>query len=914
MWLYSRTVFFVFTLVYLITIFLNSSSAQDLENIAVAGVENRISIKEYLDNTTLNDTVRIFYSENILDGIFIYETDNGKLLLDVLDKSLPQNGLAYIVYRKTNLVIIDKKQLQLRDQVNMTDLNSNGGYYAFVEIGDPMLSGKYKKARLSGYIRNGKNGEPLPGAVIYDRNQNVGVVTNLTGYYSIELPVGKQEIEFSYVGFEERNIQVNMISPGELDIELFESTVAIDQVVITSNTNANVSGTEMSIVRIDAKTLDNIPVLMGEPDIMKSMTLLPGIQSSGDLASGFNVRGGSSDQNLILIDDVPIYNSNHLFGLFSVMDTRILSNLELYKGGAPARYGGRISSVMDINLKEGNLKEFVGEGGLGLFSSKLTLQGPIVKEKASFIVGGRVTYSDWILKRVPDVDIRNSQANFYDINLKLNYTLNHKNRLSVFGYYSFDRFNLANDNIFEYSNMLGSLKWNHIASDKLTYSFNLFISDYTTLTTEQSNPSNAYKVGTGIQQIGSKFRGLSAIGTKHSLEFGIEGNNYTLLPGKRETFDEVSVNTKDELEEKHAIELAGYLQDVYDINDRFSVSCGLRYSYFMLLGPAKINQYAENEYVNNTSYTGIREYGKGEIVQTYSGFEPRLSLRMNLTTSSSMKLGYSRNIQYLHILSNSTVVMPTDTWTVSDPYIKPAIGDQVMLGYFKNFKRGVYETSVEVYYKEVSNAMEFKDGAVLIMNPAIEQDLLSADLQAYGIEFLVRKNSGRLAGWISYTFSRSFMTTSGAKQEELINRGEKYPSSFDKPHDVSAVVSYKISRRFTFGSSFTYNTGRPTYYPEAYVPVYYNNLVYYSDRNKYRLRDYHRLDVSITWDTSLRKRKKFYSSWIFSVYNVYGRKNVYSTYYQKNIPMAMNNYKSYALYELSIIGVPIPSITYNIRF
>jgi hypothetical protein len=298
MWLNRRTVFYISVLFFL-TFILNNSDAQELENILIAGIENRILMKEYLDNNVANDSVRIFYSKNILDGLYIYGTNNGKLLLDVLDKSLSQNGLAYIVYRKTNLVIIDKKQLQLRDQVNMADLNSNGDYYAFVEIGDPMLAGKYKKAKLSGYIRNGKNGEPLPGAVIYNRNQDEGVVTNFTGYYSIELPVGKQEIEFSYVGFEERNIQINMISPGELDIELFESTVAIDQVVITSNGNANVESTEMSIVRIDAKTLDNIPVLMGEPDIMKSMTLLPGIQSSGDLASGFNVRGGNSDQNLI---------------------------------------------------------------------------------------------------------------------------------------------------------------------------------------------------------------------------------------------------------------------------------------------------------------------------------------------------------------------------------------------------------------------------------------------------------------------------------------------------------------------------------------------------------------------------------------------------------------------------------------
>lgn len=904
---------FISVLIFLLSIQI-SSNAQEVESVIISGIENRLALKEYLENNVETDTIRIFYSDNILDGLFLYETDNGKSLLDVLDKSLAQSGLAYIVYKNTNLVIINRKQLQLRDQSNMSDIDGNGNYYAFVEIGDPVLAGKYKKARLSGYIRNGKTGESLPGAVIYNSNKDEGVVTNITGYYSIELPVGKQGMQFSFVGFEGRNIQINMISPGELDIELFESTIAIDQVVITSNSDANISSTEMSIIRMDAKTFDIIPVLMGEPDIMKSMTLLPGIQSSGDLASGFNVRGGSSDQNLILIDDVPIYNSNHLFGLFSIVDTRTLKNLELFKGGAPARYGGRISSVMDINLKEGNLKKFEGHGGIGLFSSKLSLQGPIVKDKASFIIGGRFTYSDWILKRSPVLDIRKSSANFYDINLKLNYTINHKNRLSLFGYYSFDRFNLANKDIYEYYNKLGSLKWSHIASDRLTFSVSAFISDYSTLTIQQSNPSNAYRIATGIQQIGSNFRVLATIGSKHSIEFGIEGNKFLLFPGKKESYNEVSISSVDEMDKKNTIELAGYIQDVYDITDRLSISAGLRYSYFMLFGPATVNLYNDDEYIDETSFSGTQEYEKGQLIQNYSGLEPRLSLRYNLTTSSSVKLGYSRNIQYLHVLSNSTVIMPTDAWTASDPYIKPAIGDQIMLGYFKNFKKGALETSVEVYYKEVSNMMEFKDGAVLVMNSAIEQNLLTADMHAYGIELMVRKNSGRLTGWLSYSYSRSFMKTSGANKDQLINMGAKYPSPFDKPHDLSLVVGYKISRRFTFGSSFTYNTGRPTYYPEYYIPIYNNHLVYYSERNKYRLKDYHRLDVSLTWDTSLKKNRKFYSSWVLSVYNVYGRNNVYSTFYKRDIPSSLSDYKTFALYELSIIGVPIPSITYNIRF
>ncbi len=324
--------------------------------------------------------------------------------------------------------------------------------------------------------------------------------------------------------------------------------------------------------------------------------------------------------------------------------------------------------------------------------------------------------------------------------------------------------------------------------------------------------------------------------------------------------------------------------------------------------------YDEGAFIDKSSFSGTQEFGKREKIKEYSGIEPRVSVRYSTGTSSSVKLGYSRNLQYLHIVSNSTVIMPTDVWKASDMYITPARGDQLMLGYFKNFRRGAIETSVELYYKEVKDVLEYKNGAVLVMNDAIEQDLLSADMQACGIEFLVRKNSGRMTGWISYSLSRSTLSTSGAIREQLINNGEKYPAYYNKPHDVSVVASYKINRRLTFGSSFTYSTGRPASYPELYIPVYNNNLVYYSDRNKYKLRDYHRLDLSLTWDTSLKKRKKFYSSWILSVYNVYGRKNVYSTYYQKNLPTAMNDYKVYALYELSIIGIPIPSITYNIRF
>jgi hypothetical protein len=912
--MYSRLLFLTGHL-WLVFLFLPLRlDAQDVKTLIITGIESKTSLEVYLRSACTESGCRFFYSEKLLSEVFIYSSDNGKMLTDFLDRALPQKGISYIVYKEKNIIFVEKNRLNLHDQSTNSLTDGQGNYYFTVDVGDPMLAGKYKKALLTGTIRSGKTGEPLPGARVFSALTNMGVVTDINGRYAIELPVGKQDVTFSYVSFESKEFEVNMISPGSFDIELFESTIAIDQVVVTSNSKANVESTEMSILRLDAKTIGNIPVLLGEPDLMKAMTLLPGVQSSGDVASGFNVRGGNSDQNLILLDDVPIYNSNHLFGMFSIIDTRSIANLELFKGGAPAQYGGRASSFMNIDVAEGNLKEFQGNGDIGLFSSKLSLQGPIKKDKVSFIMGGRITYSDWILKQIPDIDIRNSRANFYDFTGKLNFVLNQNNRISLFGYLSSDYFNMADRNLFEYTNQLGSVKWNHIFNNKLNFSLSAYLSDYYTNSSDTEEPLISYTIESGIRQTGAKYRMLFDAGQKHSLEGGFEANYYQFYPGKRKPYGEESGVEPSELENEQAADVSVFLQDVYDLNGQLSFSMGLRYTQYFNLGPSSINLYESGEYIDETTFSGTKDYGKGDLVKTYSGLEPRLGIRYFIGTSSSVKFGLSRNYQYLHILSNSTIVIPTDAWKPCDTYIKPAMGDQLSLGYFKNFIKQAIETSVEVYYRKVQNVLEFKNGAELLMNDAIEQDVLSADMDAYGIEFLVRKNAGRLTGWISYAYSRSFLKTSGATKQQLINEGDVYPAYFDKPNNLSVVANYKLSRRFSFGSSFTYSTGRPATYPESTIPIHQNLVVNYSDRNKYRLRDYHRLDLSVTWDTSLKRHKKYYSSWILSVTNVYGRNNVYSTYYKKDVPTAKNDYRKYAYYELSIIGAIIPSITYSVRF
>lgn len=877
----------------------------------ISGIRQKTPIEPYLEQASKSTSYRFYYDEKLLKTIYLEPDDNGTPLLQYLKKSLAAKGIVCIVYKQKNIILVDKSKLQLNEQLKKVKKFENGERATIVDVGDPMLAGKYKKAVISGFITDGKTGDPLPGAVIQVEGKSSGTITDPDGRYSISVPAGHNKIKFSYVGFEDKEILVNVYSPGKLNVELFQSTVAIDQVTVTSNADANVKSTQMSVVHLDAKTINSIPVLMGEPDIMKAMTLLPGIQSTGDIASGFNVRGGGTDENLILIDDVPIYNATHLFGMFSVIDTRSIAKLELYKGGAPASYGGRASSVMDITLADGNYKKWQGNGSLGLFSSTLTLKGPLKKDKTSIIIGGRTTYSDWILKKVPNIEIRNSQADFYDLNAKITSKLNDKNRLSAFGYFSHDRFNLAGTNLYQYDNKLASLKWNHIAGNNLTYSLSGFITDYSSGLTDNSQDSSGYTITTGIRQLGTRFRALYSKGSNNSLQFGLEGNYFTFFPGSKEPYHSDVSTVK--LNNEQASTFAAYAQERYDITPQLSVSGGLRFSYFMLLGPVSVNQYSGN-YPSSTTHIWTKNYSKGKIVKTYGGLAPRLNIKYSIDLSSSVKFGLSRNYQYMHVISNTTLITPTDTWRPCGPYIKPAIGDQVVAGYFRNFEKGAIESSIEVYYKKVKNVLDYKNGATLVLNDSLEQDLLSGHLNAYGVEFLFRKNSGRLTGWVSYTYSRSFMQTTGAPKKDLINNGRKYPSNYDKPNDLSIVASYKLSRRFTLGSSFTYSTGRPFTYPETKVTIFNNVLINNSDRNKYRLKDYNRLDLSLTWNTSLRRHKKFYSSWTLSIYNVYGRKNVYSAYYKRDVPTAKNNYQLYSFYQLSIIGIPIPSLTYNLRF
>ncbi len=777
-------------------------------------------------------------------------------------------------------------------------------------IGNMQEYGKYKKATISGKIVDGKDGEPLPGARLYITKLKTGISADKFGKYSINLPVGEYDVELSYLGYEETVRKIKLVSTGIADFEIFEKSINVNEVTITSNkANHNISITQMSLVKLDAKLIKELPTSLGEVDVLKSITLMPGVQSSGELGTGFFVRGGGADQNLILLEDIPLFNSSHLFGLTSTINPDGILYITLYKAGIPAKYGERASSVLDVQLGSNNQEKAAVQGGIGLINSRINLDIPILKGKVKFYAGGRTTYSDWLLHKMQDVDLMNSSAGFSDLYGMLVGNLNSNNIFSVFAYYSKDKINIKNSESFDYSNLLGSVRWNHIFSSDLFSSMVLGFSkyDYNMHEMDSLQRDESYKIKTSLLYKTLKYNITWLASDKHSLEIGINGIQYTEEPGTLSPYDSYSFIDPLKLSSEKAIEYALYASDNIIITDKLGAEIGLRYSGYKNLGPADVFVYDATIPRSAESITDTVHYSKNKTVAGYSGLEPRISFRYTINENSSVKLSYTRTNQYINLISNSTVMNPSDIWKLSNAYVKPLKCDQIALGFYRNFKKNMFETSVEVYYKRLKNIIEYKDGASLLINPTIDADLLNARGYNYGLELFVKKNSGRLTGWLTYSYSTSQRKTNGNTAAEQVNRNEYFPSVYDRPHNLNLIGNYRISRRWRFSWAFSYTTGRPITLPEYKYSAGGNELVYYSDRNEYRLPDYHRLDISITRDESIKIKKAWKGSWTLSIVNVYSRKNLYSSYFEKEQGV-------YNLYALYILGRPLPTLTYNFSF
>ncbi|MEO9532265.1 MAG: TonB-dependent receptor [Crocinitomicaceae bacterium] len=755
-----------------------------------------------------------------------------------------------------------------------------------------------EKHTLSGYIKAESSGEELIGASVRTMvgEEVVGCVANSYGFYSLTLPSGTYQIQFSFVGMSAINKTVDLSESMQLDIELSESKTLKEVTVTSEDANSNITNTSMSVEKLSITQIKKMPALMGEVDIIKAIQLLPGVATVGEGGSGFYVRGGSVDQNLILLDEANVYNASHLMGFFSVFNPDVIKEVELYKGGIPAQYGGRLSSVLDIKMKEGNMKRFAMTGGIGTISSRLSLGLPIVKDKGSILISARRTYADVFLNFAKDEDLRKAKLHFYDLNLKSNYRLNEKNRIFLSGYLGRDVFGVQNQFRIDWGNAAATARWNHVFSDKLFMNTTATFSNYDYFLGEPDG-LDAYEWTSNIQDYYLKTDFSYYINPNNTLKFGGQTAFHKIDPGQATGINE-SVLDEFRVPITNGLEHAIYVSHKLKIGKRFTTLYGLRLSGFQNIGATTYYTFDDNYKVMDTV-----NVSKGEIYNSTFGLEPRIGMTYILNESASLKASYNRTLQYIHLASNSTASSPLDIWFPSSPNVKPQSANQVAAGYFQNFKKDQYQFSVELYYKQMNNAIDFKDHAVLVLNPLLEGELRYGRAFAYGSEFLLKKTKGNFTGWIGYTLSRT------QKKIDGINNNELYFAKYDKTHDLSIILSYDLGKAWTFSTNFVYSTGAAVTMPVGKMEYMGMTVPIYSERNGKRMPDYHRLDFAVTWRPKKQQEKKWKSEWVLSVYNTYNRANPYSINFVTD-EVDPTQTKAEMLYLFGIV----PSITYNFTF
>lgn len=771
-----------------------------------------------------------------------------------------------------------------------------------------------EKFTLSGTITDQNSNETLIGVNIIFPELKTGVTTNEYGFYSITLPKGKHQVQISYLGYKTVNETIDLTQNTKYNLPLSNEDNVLKEVIITDDrTKTDIKKPEMSVNKLSISAIKKMPVVLGEVDVLKSILLLPGVTNAGEGASGFNVRGGGADQNLILLDEATIFNSSHVFGFFSVFNPDAIKDIRLYKGGIPSRYGGRASSVLDIYQKDGSSKGFHVNGGIGLISSRILAEGPLVKDRGSFLIGGRSSYAHLFLKLSKDQ--KDNAAYFYDLNTKLSYKLNENNNLYLSGYFGRDVFSLNKSFTNTYGNSTLNLRWNHLFSDKLFSNLSLIYSDYYY---GLDLDFVGFKWDSGIKNYNIKYDFKSYISDKFKLNYGANGIYYNFNPGTIKPSDENSGINFGQLDKKYAFEPAVYINADQEISNKISISYGLRFSLFYRLGQSTMNIYEDNNPVTFNSDLQIYEkatpigtkfYAKNKVIENFNNLEPRFSFAYQLNDNQSVKASYNRMVQYLQLISNTSSPTPLDVWTPSDSFIKPQIADQVALGYFRNFKDGAYSLEVETYYKEVQNRLDYIDGADLIANKAIEQIILNGQLRSYGLELMFKKNEGRLNGWISYTLSKSEQQTPGRTPiESGINNGKWYNSVYDKLHNIAITSSYEWNEKWSFGANFALQSGQPVTYPTGQYEYLGITVPSYGLRNENRLPAYHHLDIAATLTPEKNKDRNWKGEWVFSIYNLYNRKNAASINFRQNVDTGYNE-----AVKTSIFGV-VPAVSYNFKF
>ena len=753
-----------------------------------------------------------------------------------------------------------------------------------------------QKVSISGTVKEKSSGEILIGATVYILElPDLSVITNSYGFYSLSVPQGNYTIIVSAIGYKKDTANLLLEHNLKHTVALESLETSLEEVVVnTGNTSENVAKPLMGVQKLSIAEIKNVPVIFGEKDVLKTMQLLPGVKSAGDGNSGFYVRGGSADQNLILLDEAPVYNASHLLGFFSAFNSDAIKDLTLYKGSMPAQYGGRLSSVVDIKMNDGNNQDYHASGGIGLIASRLNIEGPIVKDKGSFIISGRRTYADLFLKLSSNDQTNSSTLNFYDLNAKANYRLDDKNKVYLSGYFGKDNLGLGGNFGINYGNTTGTARWNHIFNNSLFSNTSIIYSNYY-YNVQRNSGDNDITIKYKIEDVSLKQDFESYIDNSNKIDFGFNVTHHTMSPGIVDASTTSSFNPVS-LQKKYSLENAAYISHALSLSGKIKLDYGLRLSAFMIFGPGDFSTYDSTGSITNT-----QTYNSGDIVKTYINLEPRIAVSFQVNTNASFKWSYTRNTQNLHLLSNSTSGSPTDLWIPSSLNVKPEIADQLSIGYYQNFRNNTFEFSSEAYFKSMQNQIDYKDGTNLKANENVEADLLFGKGRAYGLELFLKKKTGKLTGWVSYTLSRTERNIDG------INDGNWYAAKQDQTHNIAIVGMYQLSKKLTVSANWVYNTGNAVTFPSGKYEINGQTTFYYTERNGYRMPAYHRLDVGAT--LLGKKKDKWESSWTFSVYNVYGRENAYSIDFQDDPD---NPSKTQAV-QTSLFRW-VPSITYNFKF
>lgn len=888
---------------------------------------------EFASEVEAQTGIRFYYRASWVQDILVSVSGKDLSLVEVLDSILGQVGMNYFMDEWNHLFLTEGKQMidglpeykglkataqpEEEDQmvsgpeeVTTAEQNYIDGrrvrVLELIQVGSAERAIPGRKALIKGRIQDLESGEPLVGVTVYLAAINKGVSTSGDGQFNLLLSPGSYGVECQSMGMESLQFTMEVHSDGEMELDMRRTLIPLDEVVITAGRVDNVTGSQMGYERLNYQVLKQVPLLMGERDILNVVKLLPGVQSVGEGSAGFNVRGSGADQNMIYINKVPVYNSSHLFGFFTAISPEIVKDFSLYKSNLPASFGGRLASFFDIQTKQGNMKRLSARAGISLVSAYAAVEGPLRKDKSSVALSVRSTYSDWILSLMEDPQLRDSEAGFSDLSGVYTLKASDRTRLKVFGYMSKDRFKLGEVNEYSYGNSGAAVDVLHQFNQQINGNLSLVYSRYQFNNKDTQVRTAGYEQDSYIQhyELKSDFEWLSL--GQHKLSFGGSGIYYRLNRGGIEPYGSTSLREPLDLGLENGVETALYLADELTVSDRLTIYGGLRFSSFFYLGPTEVRTYTPGMPTVDDNVIDTLSFGRGELSKAYAGLEPRLSLRYLLNNQASLKFSYNRGYQYLFVLSNTVAMAPTDPWKLSDYHLTPQYMDQLSAGYYQDFPGKALSASVELYRKWGHEIVEYRDGASFTENPYVESATLQGDLTAYGLETMIRRDAGGLNGWLSYTYSRSYMQVEIEETGEQINGGKPYPSNFDRPHNLSLVLNYKRGRRVSLSGNLVYMTGRPSTYPVSVYYEYEVPYVHYSERNKYRIPDYFRIDISMNIEGSLKKNKRFHSFWMLGVYNLTGRDNAYSVYFQNQSGFIRG-------YKLSIFSQPILTVSWNVR-